>query len=423
MHWNFHHNFATVHIQSLNKTCYFEMTQPPVSNGIEKLSTEPKKAICSYPSANERFVSELSKLDARNLKRELASNSGVDFTSNDFLALGSEPVIVEAVREHLESELTIGAGASRLLRGNHPAHEVLELAASKFFNCEKSLFMANGYIANYGLFTTLPKRGDIIVFDSLMHASARDGIFASLAKGVKFPHNDADAIDSILRRWRQKNVKSFPWIAVESLYSMDGDRAPLDDLFEIADRYGAMLVVDEAHATGVWGENGRGFTEPYEGRENLVSLHTCGKALGVAGALVCASGELIDYMITRCRPFIYSTAPPPMIAVAISKSLEILESEPERRRCLRNLIQLANSELTNKLKMQGSDSQIIPVIIGDDRLALDVACKMQQAGYDLRAIRPPTVPQGTARLRVSITLNVSESEVVAMFGKLQQCLK
>ena len=207
---------------------------------------------------------------------------------------------------------------------------------------------------------------------------------------------------------------------MESIYSMDGDFAPLTELIEIAERFDSMLLVDEAHATGVWGSQGRGLTEPYENHPNVITVHTCGKALGAAGALVCTSAELINFLVNKSRPFIYSTAPPPINAIAVSAALDLIDAEPERREKLNELIALANHEIESKFEMKGSGSQIIPFIVGADSQAIQVAEAMQNAGFDVRAIRPPTVPEGTARLRISITLNVVKNDILRFFETLYE---
>ena len=366
-----------------------------------------------------RYSNDLEKLSRSHLRRRLEPIKGIDFTSNDFLAFSIAPQIRETVQSALEDGMPLGSGGSRLLRGNHRIHDELETMAAETFGSEKALYFANGYSANFAILTTLPRRNDLIIFDALSHASIREGIFSSLAKNVKTPHNDVDAMEHVLADWRTSaSGSSMAWIMVESLYSMDGDCAPLSDLVEVAERYGAVLIVDEAHATGVWGENGRGLTEPFEGRRNLVAVHTCGKALGAAGGLICASSELIDFMINKCRPFIYSTAPPPINAVAVMAALRLLDEEPRRRIDLLALIKKANRELEQKFEKKSSQTQIIPFVIGDEELTLRVASEMQQAGFDLRAIRPPTVPAGTARLRISITLHATEKNISDMFDAL-----
>ncbi|MGF6312926.1 7-keto-8-aminopelargonate synthetase-like enzyme [Bradyrhizobium sp. i1.8.4] len=205
---------------------------------------------------------------------------------------------------------------------------------------------------------------------------------------------------------------------MESLYSMDGDFVPLEDLVAIAERYEAFLVVDEAHATGVYGDQGRALTAPYEGREDLLVIHTCGKALGAAGALVTASGVLRDFMVNRCRPFTCATAPSPLIAVAVREALLILQDEPERQQRLIDLIDFAHRQLIVCGRPSRSNSQIIPYLVGGKSRAMRLASALQAGGFDIRGIRPPTVPVGTARLRMSLTLDVGQDDVSDMIDAL-----
>jgi 8-amino-7-oxononanoate synthase len=212
------------------------------------------------------------------------------------------------------------------------------------------------------------------------------------------------------------------WIAVESLYSMDGDRAPMESLVELADRHEAFLIVDEAHATGVWGPDGRGLAAAFEGRDNIVALHTCGKALGASGALVTAPQTLCDYLINRCRPFIYATAPSPLMAVAVREALAMLSDEPMRRIQLQERVAFAGRQLAERCGVMPSGSQIQPFVIGDNGRTMAVASALQARGFDIRGIRPPTVPEGTSRLRISLTLNIDETDISAMVEALAEVL-
>ncbi len=320
----------------------------------------------------------------------------------------------------LQAGTPIGAGGSRLLRGNCEEHEVLEAAAARFFGAETALFFSGGYVANFAILTTLPQRGDLLVLDSLVHASIHEGARAGRADFRISAHNDLQSIENTILDWRAKGGVGRVWIVVESLYSMDGDFAPLEELVAIADRHDAFLMVDEAHATGVYGEQGRGLTAPHERRENLLVVHTCGKALGTAGALVTASGVLRDFMINRCRPFIYATAPSPLTAVAVREAILILQQEPERQQRLANLVAFTHREIGVRGLRNTSDSQIVPYIVGDNSRAMRLASRLQARGFDIRGIRPPTVPAGTARLRISLTLNVVEDDVRAMLDALME---
>ncbi len=369
--------------------------------------------------ALDRYETTLAWLERKGRHRALAPQHGVDFTSNDYLALADSPRLKAAIAAAIDRGVPVGAGGSRLLRGNHLEHEALETEAAEFFGTDRALFFGSGYAANAALFSTLPQRDDIIVHDALIHASAHEGIAGSRAQGVTVPHNDVDAFADAIRKWRGAGGTGHPWIAVESLYSMDGDRAPLEALADLAGQHDGLLVIDEAHATGVFGPGGRGFSASLEGRENVIVLHTCGKALGVSGALLGANAILCDYLINRARGFIYSTAPSPLMAAAVREALKILADEPQRRVEFDELRAFANAALVARLGVEGSGSQILPLMIGDNLKTVRIATRLRAEGFDIRAIRPPTVPEGTARLRIAITLNVDRSAIAEMVERLE----
>ncbi|MBP1861794.1 8-amino-7-oxononanoate synthase [Rhizobium herbae] len=370
------------------------------------------------PAGLLRYETTLAGLDRKGRRRVLIAQDGADFSSNDYLGFAGSPQLAAAVTAALQRGVPVGAGGSRLLRGNHPEHEALEKAAAAFFGAERALYFGSGYAANAALFSTLPQRGDLIVHDALVHASAHEGIQAARATAVAVAHNDVEAFEQAISGWRRNGGIGHPWIAVESLYSMDGDRAPLAELAAVAERHDGFLVIDEAHATGVFGPGGRGFAAGLENRKNVIVLHTCGKALGVSGALLGASAVLCDYLVNRARGFIYSTAPSPLMAAAVREALRMLADEPQRRADFDELKAFANADLTAKLGVKGSGSQILPVLIGDNGRAVRIAARMRGEGFDIRAIRPPTVPEGTARLRIAITLNVDRATIARMFTRL-----
>jgi 8-amino-7-oxononanoate synthase len=330
------------------------------------------------------------------------------------------------VQAALERGVPVGSGGSRLLRGNHSEHEALEAEAAAFFRCERALWFSSGFAANSALFSTLPQRGDLVVYDELIHASAHEGMRLSRAETVAVRHNDADAFETAVRVWRQGrgvgNGMGRVWLAAESLYSMDGDCAPLDALAAIADRHDAVLLIDEAHATGVFGPDGRGLAAHLEGRGNVITLRTCGKALGCEGALVCGPAPVADFLINRGRGFIFSTAPSPLMAAAVRAALRILRDEPERREQLWALVRSAE-RLLGPLGAAAAGSQILPVIIGGDAETMAIAALLQARGLDVRGIRPPTVPAGTARLRVAVTLNVAEADIAALGAALHAAMR
>lgn len=366
------------------------------------------------------YVAALDALKDDDRLRSLTPRAGIDFSSNDYLALANYPRMRKAIVAAIESGTPIGAGGSRLLRGNCAEHESLEAEAARFFGAEAAIFFATGYTANFAVLTTLPQRGDLLVLDQLVHASIHEGARAGRAEFRFSAHNDANSVEDMIRTWRSQGGRGRIWIVAESLYSMDGDFAPLDALNAIADRHDAFLMVDEAHATGVFGPAGRGLTAAYEGQENLIAVHTCGKALGAAGALVTTTKVLRDFVVNRCRPFIFSTAPSPLMAVAVQEALFILREEPEHQQRLKGLIEFAHREIGARQGWLLSGSQIIPFIVGDNARAMALAAALQARGFDVRGIRPPTVPPGTARLRISLTNNVDASGVRAMFAALAE---
>jgi len=353
--------------------------------------------------------------------RSLAPREGVDFASNDYLGLANSPRLRSAVAAAVARGVPVGSGGSRLLRGNHPEHEALEEEAAAFFGSEAALWFATGYAANSALISTLPQRGDLIVYDELIHASVHEGLRLARAEAVAAPHNDPDAFADLIAEWRERGGKGRAWIAVESLYSMDGDFAPLRALAEVAERHEAILVVDEAHATGVFGEDGKGLAAELRPAPNLITLHTCGKGLGCEGALLCGPKVMRDHLVNRARGFIFSTAPSPLMAAAVREALRICADEPERREALRALI-LHGERVLEPLGAALGGSQVVPLIVGEDARAMEVAKKIRAAGFDVRGIRPPTVPKGTARLRISLTLNASTADVDGLAAALASAL-
>ncbi len=365
----------------------------------------------------------LTALARRNRLRHLAPHSGIDFSSNDYLGLAGSNALRQAAADAIARGVDIGSGGSRLLRGNHPEITTLEDEARAHFGCDAAIFFAGGFLANTALFSTLPQRGDLVVHDTLIHASVHDGIRAGRAETAAAHHNDPQSFENEIRRWRDNGGTGRPWLAVESLYSMDGDCAPLDDLIAVADRHDGTLIIDEAHATGVIGPDGRGAAAHLEGRGNVITLHTCGKALGVMGAIICLPQTLADFMVNRCRPLIYATAPSPLISATVRAALKLVSNDPSRRNGLRQRVDRFGTEFRQRFSIEPSGSQIQPLIVGSDQNAVRLAEAMQAHGYDIRAIRPPTVPDGTSRLRIAITLNPSDAEVSDMIGCLADQLQ
>ncbi|MEE9389137.1 MAG: 8-amino-7-oxononanoate synthase [Paracoccaceae bacterium] len=348
---------------------------------------------------------------------------GLDFASNDYLGLASSDSLRKAAIAALERGVSLGAGGSRLLRGNDPEHETLEAEAAEFFGVQKALFFGGGFGANAAIFSTLPRHGDLIVYDALIHASAHDGMGLGRAQAVAFRHNDVGHADTLINDWRADGGTGRIWLAFETVYSMDGDFAPIADLVALARSHDAVLVADEAHATGVFGDQGRGLLYEFEGQADIITLHTCGKAMGVSGAVVCGAAPLIDTLINRARGFIFATAPSPLTAALVRAALHALQQTPSPSAALANHIAHAGAEAVRICGLPAPHSQIIPVVIGDDSQTMALASRMQARGFDLRGIRPPTVPRGTARLRISITLNTTQADISAMFSALAEELE
>ncbi|PZP19345.1 MULTISPECIES: 8-amino-7-oxononanoate synthase [Sphingomonadales] len=364
-------------------------------------------------------AADLDRLGAASRRRRLSPQTGTDFASNDYLGLARSPLLADAAHAALERGVPIGSSGSRLLRGNDPEHEALEAEAAAFFDCERALWFSSGFAANEALFSTLPQRGDLVVHDELIHASAHEGMRIGRAECVAVAHNCADACEAAIRRWRAGGGTGQVWIAAESLYSMDGDTAPLGDLAAIADRYDGILLIDEAHATGVFGPDGRGLAAHLDGRGNVITLRTCGKALGCEGALVCGPAAAIDFLVNRGRGFIFSTAPSPLIAAINRAALNLLTAAPHLRDGLWERIRLAERVFA-PLGATVTGSQILPLIVGDDARTMQLAAQVQAAGFDVRGIRPPTVPVGTSRLRITITNNASLEQIEALGALLAE---
>jgi len=360
----------------------------------------------------------LAALARKARLRRLSPRAGRDFTSNDYLGLAESDALRDAAAAALARGVPVGAGGSRLLRGNHPEHEALEAEAAAFFGAQAALYFPTGFAANAALFAALPRREDVILHDALIHASVREGLDPARVPVIETPHNDVGAIADAIKGWRARGGTGRAWIAAETLYSMDGDRAPLADLVALAAATDSMLVLDEAHATGVYGPQGRGLAAAFEGRENIITLHTCGKALGAAGGLVTCAQVYKDYLVNRSRSFVYSTAPSPLMAAVVRAALKLAAGADAPRTRLMALVAHVEKLLRGHNQWRASGSPIQPIILGADARALRFAEALQGHGHDIRAIRPPTVPEGTARLRLAITTHVTEGDLDTVFAAL-----
>jgi 8-amino-7-oxononanoate synthase len=357
----------------------------------------------------QRVRSRLAGLRADGLLRSLRPPSGLDLSSNDYLRLAADPRVVSRFIDAAGRD-GCGSTGSRLLRGERDCFTSVERAFASFKGAERALFFSSGYLANLAVLTTLAEAGDVILSDRLNHASLIDGMRLSRARALVFPHNDAGRLAELLA---QRHEPGGRFVVVESLFSMDGDVAPLAEYADLCRATGAVLVVDEAHAVGVYGGRGSGLLEEAGiAPDACVSINTAGKALGVSGAFVAGPAWVVEYLVQRARPFVFSTAPPPAVADAIEASLEIVGAEPARRERVASLsAHLREQCAARGLPIGVGRSQIVPVFIGENEQAVAVAERLQGSGFDVRAVRPPSVPLGTARLRVSVNAGLSEADL------------
>ncbi|XOK58439.1 8-amino-7-oxononanoate synthase [Paenibacillus elgii] len=359
---------------------------------------------------------ELRKLEDRSLNRLLqisATVSGhqgyvlrrqktlLDLSSNDYLGLARHPAIAAAMTQALLVEGT-GSGASRLITGNRPPYGRLEDALTAWQQSEAALVFANGYMANLGVIQALAGRGDVVFSDRLNHASIVDGIGLSRAEHARYRHNDMEHLRRLLHKHRDAGRKL---IVADAVFSMDGDQAPLAELVALKREYGAILMVDEAHSGGVYGARGEGLCHAL-GLQSGVDVHvgTFSKAFGVYGAYVSGSRTLIRWLVNKARPVIYSTALPPSVIAGITEALKLVQTERHRRERLA----ASSRQFRSSLRMAGfqvgpGDSPIVPVVIGDNATALRFSSALEAEGIAAVAVRPPTVPDGTARIRFSLS--------------------
>jgi len=355
-------------------------------------------------------LDELKSLGLSRRRRLLESAQGarvtvdgreyVAYCSNDYLGLTAHPALVAAARKGAE-RYGIGAGASHLVLGHGAAHHALEERLAAFVELPRALLFSTGYLANIGIVTALAGRGDAVFADRLNHASLNDAALLARAEFKRYPHLDLDALARLLAASRARRKL----IVTDAVFSMDGDIAPVPDLLALAGRHDAWLVLDDAHGFGVLGCAGRGALSHSGARSpRIVYMATLGKAAGVFGAFAAGAPEVVETLVQRARPYVYTTATPPLLAVALLKSLALVESEEWRRERLRRLIALLKERLRpGRWRLAPSETAIQPLVIGASAEAVAVSEALARKGLLVPAIRPPTVPQGTARLRISLS--------------------
>ena len=389
----------------------------------------------------ELFEEQLEALRARSLERklrEISSAQGpevqiagrrlINFSSNDYLGLASDSRLREAAIGTIR-EFGVGTGASRLVSGTQSPHLRLEDALAKWKETEAALSFSSGYAAALGTVPALVSKDDVILLDKLCHASLIDGAKLSGAILRIFPHNHLGKLEDHLEWARREHAGKRILILTESVFSMEGDRAPLRELVELKSRFGALLMLDEAHAVGVIGPNGRGLAAAENLNEDVdVQMGTLSKALGASGGYICGSRSLIEWLINRARSFIYSTAPPPAIVAAALAAVNFLGSSEgeERRRLLWERIGLMQDLLPrNELNEKAgvASSAIFPWIVGDEQAAIDLASALQSEGFLVPAIRYPTVAKGCARLRITVTASHGENQIRSLCEAIKRANK
>jgi 8-amino-7-oxononanoate synthase len=368
------------------------------------------------------LAARLRRLEHDDLRRGLTTPVGVDFSSNDYLGLAEDAVFHDRLRQ-IGVPATATAPACRLLRGHTSYHEELERRLARFKGTEAALLFSSGYQANIGVLTALVDRTDRVLSDALNHASLIDGIRLTRATKVIFPHLD---LESLERALSTPHDGGRTLVVTESLFSMEGDIAPLDRYAELVEAYGAQLIVDDAHATGVYGaDRGSGLTEHFGvERRVLAVVSTLGKALGVCGAFVGGTHTMVEYLVNRSRPFIFTTAQPPLLLQAIGCALDVACREPGRRAAVLDLARRFRRALAEHgvREVRGA-GPIVPVVLGEAGRALQAAADLQREGFDVRAVRPPTVPPQTSRLRVSIHANHTPELVDALAAAVGRAVR
>ncbi len=376
------------------------------------------------------YVAELAGLERQGLRRRrrlLDSAQGahvrvdgreyLSFCSNDYLGLAADDRIAAAAAESI-SRYGVGAGASHLVSGHHRAHDTLERALASFVGTPRALLFSSGYLANLATLSVLARRSSAVFADRLNHASLNDAMLLSRAQYKRYVHCDLASLESLLQRCDAAEKL----VITDSVFSMDGDIAPLAQIASLCERHGAWLVIDDAHGFGVLGEHGRGALNHFGlDSTRIAYMGTLGKAAGVSGAFVAGSEQLIEMLIQTARAYIYTTASPPLLAAALLRSVQIILAEDWRReRVAASIARLQRGIAFRKWRLQASQTPIQPLLVGDNAETVALSDALAQRGILVPAIRPPTVPKGSARLRISLSAAHSDADVDRLIESLQQ---
>ena len=341
----------------------------------------------------------------------------LSFCSNDYLGLANHPKLIAAMQA-AAGVSGVGSGASNLITGHHRYHDSLEKQLAEFVQMPAALLFSTGYMANIGVLGALVGRGDAIFADKLNHACLNDGGYYSLAAFNRFPHNNVEALEKLLKASTAKNKV----IAVDAVFSMDGDLAPLQEYLVLCERYDAYLYVDDAHGFGVLGEHGCGSVSHFKLKSpRIIMMATLGKAAGVAGAFVAGEQVVIDYLIQTAKSYVYSTPAPPALSATLTESIKLIENGDDLRTHLQYLIATLKQNLrVKKWQLMPSVTAVQPLLVGSNHEALQLSEYLQNKGILVPAIRPPTVPVNTARLRISLSAAHSEADVLQLAEAINQ---
>lgn len=358
----------------------------------------------------ELFKKNLQDRKLNHLYREInLAEKDSQFSSNDYLNLSHHPFIKKQMIQALEADVSLSSKASRLLSGTNSHHQKTEKILAKWVGRDCALSFSSGYLANIGVLPALAKN-KVIFSDELNHASLIDGIRLSFSPYHIYPHNDLNALENLLKKEKSEKI-----IVTESLFSMTGDFAPLKELIFLANKYNSLLFVDEAHSTGIFGSRLSGFCYDLTPTDNIISVHTCGKALASSGAFIACSQLIKDYLVNNCRSFIYTTAPSPLLMIQWQATLEVLKSEPFRALKLRKQA----LEFRTSVGLEKTESPILFINLQNTNAALEKSQYLKDQGFYIPAIRPPTVPESSAGLRVILQYEQESQKK----EKLRQLLK
>lgn len=375
----------------------------------------------SFPQS---LSDKLNQREAANALRKLTEpGDRVDFSSNDYLGFSRSEAIFDAAHNYLANAgiSNNGATGSRLISGNHSLYAQAEAVISKFHNSESALIFNSGYDANVGLFSSVPQKGDIVLYDEYIHASIRDGMRLSLAKAYKFAHNDMHSLERLLKKAANDIEDGEVYVVTESVFSMDGDSPDLMAMANLCQNYNARLIVDEAHALGVFGDKGEGLVQQLKLEDKVFArVMTFGKGLGCHGAAILGTPQLRQYLVNFARSFIYTTALPPHSLATMLVAYSFLEKHPENQKGLKNIVSFFTSEV-KRLKLETfiySASAIHCAVVPGTERVKNIASVLQQNGFEVKAILSPTVPQGQERLRFCLHSYTTPQQVTQVLELL-----